>query len=317
MFNKLSMLTLVVFLTNTQAWSMLRLSGARSLSSISKSFPADSFRITPGKTPGFDHQKFLALRNKTITAINQKEIQLLHKIVSSNKAYSYQDYDLRNPKVLRKIAENFELPEQKTLFKPNNSNCDVEIDEPTYSFIANCLRQNGVNPANIFVHLNKDKQLDLVMMAMATCCIPSSPQIHHLVIARDLYQSSKHIISNNNVSDFKSMVQKHFFEFTLVHEASHIRHLDGLMRNLLLINRCPLPLDFEMAKIQEERADIYSVFDGPNPIFQKLFLKDNVTGDEYSHRAKPTWDLELKEIASCYSQQLLKDSVKLVEQICG
>jgi hypothetical protein len=303
-FNRLSLLTLVIFLTNNQAWGML------------KTLPADFIKIIPGKTAGFNHQKFLALRNQTITEINQKVIQLLHKIVSSNKAYSYKDYDLKNPEVLRKIGQHFPMEEAP---KPDVSTCGVGIDPATYTLIANCLKRNGVNPNDVFVIIDND---ELDEAAMSTLCITNNPKLHYLGIRNDIYQKVKQIVSKptipgriSTIAERMPIVGKQTFETYLVHEASHIRHLDCPMRAMLHINQCPEELSVEMVKIYEERADTHSVFDGPNPLFQSFSLQNKIAGDNYAHRQKPKWQLQSEQIKSCYSEQLIASSMGLMEHI--
>lgn len=262
-----------------------------------KMLTTDFMKIIPGKTVGFDHNKFFTLRNRLIADINSQEIKLLHKISSTNKKFSYHDLDPKNPVIRGKLSEFFEYSQEI----PHVDSADLHyLNKDT---IVRLCKQNALNPTQISINI----QTSLGRAALSTTFVPSNPVLHYLNISK----TQLPVLKPANAAQ---KLKEQLFESGVIHELCHIKHNDALKLVMLQINECSPTVVDEMANICEERADIYSVFNCPNPIFTSILLGLNSI-EGYAHRIAPRWKTQTAEISSCYDKQILEHTMGLVEHI--
>lgn len=186
------------------------------------------------------------------------------------------------------------------------------FDSHTAALICELVQKNGGDLSQIIIgnchSLNYTEAApDTKMFAY---CSALTPGKHFLGIDTDSYLVKN--LNPNNLKNNPNTVSHHGHEIScqllfaqlIGHELCHIKYQDNLtvtlLSNLSTKNSTSSridPTDYEA--FCEERADILSVLNCPDPLATAEYLHDNCAEGLYAHRKSPVW------------QQLIKDLKKI------
>jgi hypothetical protein len=189
------------------------------------------------------------------------------------------------------------------------------FDSKTEQLIHELIKNNGGDLNQIMI--GNCKMLDFTEAVsdtkMFAYCSALTPGKHFLGIDTDSYLVKN--LNPNNLKNNPNTVSHHGHEIScqllfaqlIGHELCHIKYHDNLTVTLLSglnaksstnsTNSRIDPTDYEA--FCEERADILSVLNCPDPLATAEYLHDNCAEGLYAHRKSPVW------------QQLIKDLKKI------
>lgn len=250
--------------------------------------PYGYFGIKLGITPGFNHHKFTNLKTNYLQAVN-------HEIAIK---FANQNIDLRDPLNIEKIRLS-------NLANPANIKYHALRDQSLYKIIAICLQQNKVNLEHVTICKS-----DINSQYRMQVWLGSDPQKVYLQINSKIIQDLKSV---KNSAQKRAANQ--LFQSAITHEASHIIHQDLAVRLLLKTDQQIILF----TKLAEKRADLFSVFNSPNPLGVATYLSNQVPryNNFYDHRCDQDWSDLIKNLESCYESTQLKKAINNQITVCS
>lgn len=265
---------------------------------IERILPAGYLKInnlTP--TTGFNRNEFEKLKFKTLRSVNEQIADCLDNTQVPN---CLDDF-----KTVAKHINDQGAISRENLIANSSPNYDKQMDPHTSALIGTVLKNCGINLHQIIIR----KMLPDNPFFMSVYNSTKTPGKCLLEVHPSTYEQA---LDNQCYMPFNNgpLLLRQFLELQLNHEACHILHNDGLIRAWL---RHKTNLNdnqvFTYQKLCEERADLFGVFNGPNPLASALALKDWASptdpNDLYRHRTHPNWSTLITGLKKCYTPELL------------
>lgn len=262
---------------------------------LQRVLPEGYAKVVPGVTAGFDHKRFESLKSKYLSCVNEEVSALVGWDNSYKTDFGWLSKHVKNsslvyPELERRIVEST-IPYDKTMHLYVSA------------LIVDRLKRCGVDLKQVVMR----KSLQDNPFLMAVYMSRSFPKKALLELDPEI--DEKYLDSNNYFpwAD-RLLLHRQIIETQAAHESSHIMNLDGLVK-LWLYKEANKKIEYvdQVGKVMEKRADLFSVFNSPNPFGSAMILyKHNNEGDLYEHRSSSQWRELTEDLRSCYSGQLQK-----------
>jgi len=271
--------------------------------------PDNYTKIIPGKTPGFDHVKFAHLKAKYLDAVSQEYLALVEK-AGIDKAQACPS--AANFKMVKKVKDHVQAywnthplkhDPLEVMREHDYKTCSTKIDGKTCKFIIDKFKKHGLRAENIIIDKVSSEDDTVASVEWPFNFVPYDMAILKIYSNDACFKISSDPLDIKILDTgdcFVSMSQMQLYDRIIEHECSHLLHKDYYVWRLF-----PLSQRENLMKIQEKRADVFSVFNCQNPIATVIGAsRKKKHNDLYDHRASSEWHVMADEIRSCYSDEI-------------
>lgn len=275
---------------------------------------SESYITITKASADFDHNKFEELRSKYLKKVNSEIEEEKSKIAVV--AFE-QPEKLCNP-LLEIELGNSKISKNAPLWAILPPLCLYRFSDMEEKLILDRLEKCGVDsakvkilygekkdPRKLDIHVHNDNVLMSVYNSPFT---QKSVLTIHNRLLDDLQKGTANdrrlpLILNNGAKFIYSegrILVRQAVEVMVAHEAAHILHADNIMLNAIRSNGAQEKTVDKIVGLCEKRADLFAVFNSPNPVAAAIMCYRTGTHSNTYHYEKELKELEA-ELRGCYS----------------
>lgn len=266
------------------------------------SIPAQPEKFQPA--PNLAHTK--------ITLETIKKAQIDH--LAAKKAQILQDYGISEQQLDCQASQNQQILKQAYSYNLRTDQFLANAEHCLATCPTGCLKNCFDSKTAQFIGKlikNSEGDLDQIIIGSCKTFIQADPADHTKMFAYcSALTPGKHLlgIDTNSylVKNLNQSVSHHGHEIScqllfaqlIGHELCHIKYQDNL--TVTLLSGLSAKIDTTIYEaFCEERADILSVVNCPDPLAVAEYLYDNCAEGLYIHRKSPTWQQLINDLKSC------------------
>lgn len=286
--------------------------GSQVYGAFERALPAGYVKIVAGVTRGFDHVKFEQLCSKYLTDVSSEieaekaKINWVEQFDPSNFCNYIEELILGHKQVqdAASAAQVIEAVKRGYSYEQGWQNLRPLIND--------CLLRCGVNPASVTVVVSQKEYL------MSNYISSYDPKKAVLTIGNGIVEKFDYkLVLNKDAylgKEGHRFLIRQYFESLVMHEAAHIKYGDCMLRIQCDASGVSVEQVARLTALQAKRADLFAVFNSPNPIAFVNFLNGSGASGQL-HRNEQIWADLKKDILSCYASEFKKTDFPLIEQV--